>query len=260
MANPITSRDLIKRLFSATELPRIPFIPWVCTHAARLEQVSVRQMLTDSTKLAMSLQNTQKLYGYDVVANVFDSSLEVEACGCSITWKSEQELPFVSGHPVGGSIAQLDIANIEKRGRLPVVLEATRRLKIVLGKTVALAGVVTGPVSLAARLREDNIIQKLDETPEEAREILELARQICLKICRAYCELGVDIIAVADDLLPQALPKHLPLLLSVFRPLWSMARFYDAQSILLTRGCTGDNVEALLQLGADGVVVGRIPG
>lgn len=121
-----TSKKLVRDLFRLSELPRLPFIPWVSTFAARLEQISVKEMLSDPTTLSKSLENAQKLFGYDAIISVFDPSLEAEACGCRIAWGAEGELPTVIGHPLmeGATIEDLDFSEIEKRGRLPIILES----------------------------------------------------------------------------------------------------------------------------------------
>ena len=56
MAEP-SSKDLVRGLFRLDDLPRPPFLPWVCTFAAQLEQVQVEDMLSDAGILATSLTN-----------------------------------------------------------------------------------------------------------------------------------------------------------------------------------------------------------
>lgn len=138
--------------------------------------------------LARALQNAQKLFGYDAVVFSFDPPLEAEACGCSINWGKESDLPSVPRLIDLQAVAQTDISDIEKRGRLPVVLEAARRLKVLLGRTVAQVGAVTGPLTLATCLSGVGI-EKLGEGSEEVKGVLRLAGQVTLRVCKAYCEL-----------------------------------------------------------------------
>jgi len=256
MMTSLASKELVRQVFTFRELLRLPFIPWVCSHAARLEQISVRKMLTDPAQLAKALQNAQKLYGYDAVVNIFDPTLEAEACGCPITWEGEYEIPTVS-HPAGHyeEIAQLDISDIEKRGRLPVALESMRRLKIVLGRTVAIVGVITGPLSLASYLTGTNTIQALEEKPEEAKKVIDFAGRVITKVCRAYCELEPDIITLADDLLPQLPAKHFPIVLSVLRPVLNIVPFYNAKLVLLLKECSLEKMEDLFSFKADALAI-----
>src|SRR4030042_4672728 len=87
----MSSKRLVRGAFEAAELPRLPFIPWIFTHAARLEQVPVRRLYFDPTQYTKCLQNAQKLYGYDGIDGGFDSSLEIEICGRPVHWGGDWE-------------------------------------------------------------------------------------------------------------------------------------------------------------------------
>ena len=62
-----SSKELIRSLFQLRDLPRIPFVPWVGSFAAQLEQISVEDMLSDAGLLSTSLMNAQQLFGYDAI-------------------------------------------------------------------------------------------------------------------------------------------------------------------------------------------------
>lgn len=253
-----SSKELVKGLFELKELTKIPFIPWVCSFAAQLEQVQVKAMLSDAGLLSRSLLNTQKLFGYDAIVNVFDPSLEAEACGCKIDYGEDGQLPKVISHPLteGAAIEDLDIANFDKRGRLPTVLEATKRLKIIRGKDVAIIGLITGPVTLATHLKGESLAAGWKENPEEALKIVTAAGTIGLKLCRLYCELGVDVIAIAEEMLGQAEPRLCQALAAPLRSIWNVARFYNVHSLILSKGCVEGDIEPILGLQADGVALG----
>ena len=78
MEKEITPKKLVRGAFESADLPRLPFIPWIFTHAARLEQIPVKRMYNDPTQYVKCLQNTRKLYGYDAIVGSFDHSLELE--------------------------------------------------------------------------------------------------------------------------------------------------------------------------------------
>ena len=233
-------------------------MPWVCSHAAKLEQIPTQTMLTDPTQLSKALQNAQKLYDYDAVINIFDPTVEAEACGCPIRWGGPYELPSALPHPAGDfkEIARLDISNLEKKGRLPVILEATRRLKLVLGRKVAIIGVVTGPLAIAASLTGGDVVQALEEGRQEAENVLKLAARVTLEICKAYSGLELDVIVLAEGRLESLYAmKHAERLRSLFRPVWNIVRYHNAYSVLLTKQANLSNLEHLSSFGADGVVV-----
>ena len=81
MNNVITPEKLVRGVFKSVDLPRSPFISWIFSHAARLEQITVRLMFSDPTQYVKCLQNARKLYGYDAITSSFDPTLETEICG-----------------------------------------------------------------------------------------------------------------------------------------------------------------------------------
>lgn len=257
MVNSVSGRELVRQLFALARLYRVPFIPLICSHAAKLEQITTHQMLTDPTQLSKALQNAQTLYNYDAVTCVFDPTLEAEACGCPITWGENYEMPSVFPHPAGNvrEIARIDISDIATRGRLPIALEATRRLKIVLGRKVAVIGVVTGPLTIAASLIGTDIIQALEENEEETQGVIELTARVALEVCKAYCGLELDAIVVAEGPVSRLSAQHSDRLCALLSPIWNVVRFHNAYSILLTKEGDLHCLDYLSNIGADGVAV-----
>ena len=258
MASSDIPKEIVGKVFSGGKQTQIPFIPWVCIHAARLEQVPVQKMLSDPALLARAIQNAQKLYNYDMVINIFDPTIEAEACGCPIKWINDKELPILEDHQPIDHMSEIAISNIKNKGRLPVVLEATKRLKINLGRTITIAGVVTGPFTVASHLKGHNIIDDLESDPEPAKNIVELAGRVCLEVCKSYCELELDLIVLADSVMPQLPVRYIPLALSVIKPIVNVIRFYNSVPLLLANGCTKDSLELITNMEVDGMIVDSI--
>jgi len=254
-----TSKELTKSFFAGTHVSRIPFIPLICIFAARLEQISVQNMLSSPDLLTKALVNAYKLYGYDGMINVFDPTLEAEACGCSIVWEGENSTPLIKNHPLSDikNISEIDISTLERKGRFPVCLEATKRLKILIGREVAIIGVLTGPVTLASYLSGREIVMEIESEFERVAEILDFTSKVVLKICRTYCELNVDGIMVADEMLAKVTPVLLSKVSRYFKPIWNMTRFYNCFSIIWTRDCYDIfQCQNIMGLGADGAILG----
>jgi uroporphyrinogen decarboxylase len=252
-----TSKELVKGLFEHKNVSNIPFIPWVCSFAAQLEQVSIQAMLSDAGILSRALINAQKLFGYDAIINIFDPSLEAEACGCKIDWTNSEALPKVVSHPLseGATIEDMGISDLEKRGRLPSVLEATKRMNIIKGKEVAIAGLVTGPLTLAKHWKGDAFIDDLNQGNYEAEDIIEAAGSIGLKLCRAYCELGVDLVVIVEEMLGQLGSDQSQIIALPLRSIWNVTRFYNVHSIVLSKDCNQEQIEPIMDLQPDGVAL-----
>jgi uroporphyrinogen-III decarboxylase len=260
MNRALNSKKLVRGAFESADLPRLPFIPWVFTHAARLEQMPVRRIFSDPTQYVKCLQNTQKLYGYDAIAGSFDSSLEAEICGCPITWQGDYEAPVAAPHPSGDFRQITDIAaeHISRAGRMGTVIESFHRINMVLGPTIAMVAVITGPLMLTAKLLGRNLIQDLAEDPEETQKATEATAGFLLKVIQGYCQMEPDIITIADRLMPILPPAHLSWLRSTLSPILNTIRFYNAFSILLPGEASPENLANLVELGFDGVVAAEI--
>jgi uroporphyrinogen-III decarboxylase len=252
-----TSKELVKDLFEGKSPNRVPFMPWVCSFAAKLEQVPVKTMFSDAGILSRALINSQKLFGYDAIINILDSSLEAEAIGCEVEWPDNESLPLVIGHPLsdGKYLEDLDTSDIEKKGRIPIVLEATKRLIIIKGKEVAIAGVITGPLTLARHLKGDAFLNNLNRGDYETEELIEEAGSICLRMCRTYCEIGVDMVIVAEELLGQMSPETINIAASSLRSIWNVSEFYNVNTLIISKDCDDKQIEPILDLNANGVAI-----
>ena len=260
MDKMITSKGLVRGAFESADLPRLPFVPWLFTHAARLEQIPVRRIFADPTQYTKCLQNAGKLYGYDAIISSFDSSLETEICGYPVNWRGDYEAPATSPHPEFdfGHLKNINIESASKTGRFGTVIESLRRINRVSGANLALAAVVTGPLTLTAGLTGRDPLKDLTERPEEAIRAIEAAAGFLLKLVQIYCQLELDIIAIADKLMPVFPAAHLSWLHSTFSPILNIIRFYNAFSVLLPGESSPNNLANLIDLGFDGIVAAGI--
>jgi uroporphyrinogen-III decarboxylase len=252
---PTNSRELVRSLFTGRPVSRPPFIPFMATAAARFMQVSVQKLFSDPTTLANSLQACQRLFKYDGIPILLDTTLEAEALGCQIGWR-EQEPPDVVSHTSDGkNLDSLDSSGIESKGRVPVVLEAARRLAQTAGRDVALLGVVTGPITLGKHLISDDFVHLLDTDAQTSEKLIDLWGKIALKLARAFGELKFDAIVLADKHLPSLLPVHYPKIEPSLKTLRNLVNFYDDPLIILTGQVPLDRFIAFFGLDADGFSV-----
>ncbi len=260
MDREITSKQLVRGVFESVDLPRLPFVPWVFTHAARLEQIIVRDMFDDPTRYSRCLQNTRKLYDYDAITGSFDPSLELEICGSSIDWKGDFEAPNVKPDPYFdfSRLKNVDVERISKTGRFGTVIESLRRINMVSGKNTALAAVVSGPLTVASSLIGINLVQDFMENSEQVVKIIEATAAYILKIVQVYSQLQLDIIAIADRLLATLPPVLLTKMHSFLSPVVNTIKFYNAYSVLLPGDASFEKLSDIIDLGFDGIVVSAI--
>ena len=251
-----TPKRLVRGVFESADLPRLPFIPWVFTHAARLEQIPVRSIFADPTQYTKCLQNAQKLYGYDAIISSFDPSLEMELCGCPINWRGDYETPSVRPNPEFdfGRLKDINIDSAVKTGRFGTVIESLRRINRVAGPNLALIAVVNGPLTLVAGLTGRDPVKDFAEKPEDIIKATEVAAEFLLKVVQVYCQLELDVVAIVERLIVSCSPEQLSRLRLTFSPIVNTVRFYNAFSILLPGESSPDKITNLLDLGFDGIV------
>lgn len=249
-------KEMVNSLFKKTSPQGLVFIPLICSFAAKLRGISVKKMFTNPTYLANSLRDAQKLFGFDAITNIFDPSLEAEALGCQIEWVSDEKLPSVMSHPLadGKGINDLD-QDFEKKGRVPLVLEATKRINILMGKELSIIGVVTGPLTLGKHLKGDTFLTGLKEDSQTSKEVLDFAGKISLKVANLYCELGLNTILIVEQVLNEVENLDSNNIRLVYESIWNVLRFYRANSLFLAHGCKDNQVESICGLGVDGVMI-----
>jgi len=260
MDKEITSKKLVRGAFESADLPRLPFIPWIFTHAARLEQIPVRRVFNDPTQYARCLQNARKLYGYDAITGSLDSSLETEICGCPVNWGGDYEAPAASPRPDFdfGNLKDVDVEGAGKTGRFGTVIESLRRINIVSGTNLALAAAVSGPLTVTAGLTGRDLVKDFTERPEEAMRAVEATSIFLLKVVQIYCQLQLDIIAIAEKSMTVFPEAPLSWLKSTLSPIVNTIRFYNAYSVLLPGESSPASLSNLIDLGFDGIVAAGI--
>jgi len=257
---PSTSKELVRALFSGKPVSRPPFIPFMAAAAAQFMQVPVKQLFSDPTTLANSLQACQRLFKYDGIAILLDTTLEAEACGCQTEWQ-EKEPPIVVSHVLDGKNPEsLDISSIESKGRIPVVLEAAKRLAQTAGRDVAMLGVITGPITLGKHLMGDDFIHALGKETQSSQKVVHLAEEIALALARTYGELKFDAIVLADSDLASLYPVYYPVIQPMLKTLRNLVHFYDTPLIILTKRVPPvpvDKFSAFMKFEADGFSLGN---
>ena len=151
MSGRIKFRNVIKGKNS--ESP--PFVPFMYGLIARTGNVPLNNMAWDPTYYTNALEGICGLLGLDVIVGNFDATLEMEAFGARIEWKDDFDTPIAQkGNALSGILPE-DFMN---QGRIPVVMEVTKRLALSVGRDTAIAPALLGPCSFCNNL--DHLFEK----------------------------------------------------------------------------------------------------
>ena len=113
------------------------------------------------------------------------------------------------GHALenGGSIDELPEFTRDK-GRIPLCLEATKKIVDEIGETTAVFALICGPLHACAAPCRERFLTGMIERPAEAKALLDYCSGIACKMSEWYLETGAHVIAVVDPMTSQISPRH----------------------------------------------------
>ncbi|MFW5980576.1 MAG: uroporphyrinogen decarboxylase family protein [Halanaerobiaceae bacterium] len=177
--------------------PRIPFIPTIYEHAARIINKTPSQIARNEDLLVKAQLAGYETYQPDLVSTGVDIyNVEAEAMGVEVKYPDNEEIPSLTGNLIQekADLGKLKIPDPETDARMPLFLKAVERINRGIGNEVMVNGTVTGPFTLAAILRGfENFITDILTDPEFASKIMELTAKVSLKYSSAFLKRGVGV-------------------------------------------------------------------
>ncbi|MEA4922477.1 MAG: uroporphyrinogen decarboxylase family protein [Eubacteriaceae bacterium] len=250
-------KELIYKALRHEHLDEIPWVPFAGVHAGLLKGYTAEEMLRDSDKIVDSLKEVNKLYMPDGLPILFDLQIEAEILGCELMWAKDNP-PSVKTHPLeeDKTIPCTCKFPTPESGRVPMALDATKRIKAEIGDDVALYGLICGPFTLASHLRGSNIFMDMMKDKEYVKELVGYCGQVACRMADMYIEAGCDVIAVVDPLISQVSPKMIEKLLSEsFKGVFDFIRAKGAFSSFFVCGNATAQIKVMCEMGPDGVSI-----
>jgi len=236
MSETFNPRQAVKGLLQGIAPPRALFLPIVFSLGARIENLPLRNFLSNPTKISNALRQIRAHLRSDGVTCYFDPFLEAEALGAVLDWDAEGQRASLrwpqhgeTGDLPGGLRSPDEAA---KGGRVPVAVEVITRLKpLVRDQSLLMAG-VTGPFTLAALLTQTNDTNgNLDRDPDGAA--MDLAGEVTAAVARAFVEAGADAIFIREQVLPPLTAESAAEWSTRLATTINIIRFYEALPVLL---------------------------
>jgi len=235
MMKDFNPRQAVRGLLQSIAPQRPLFLPIVFSLGARIENVSLRNFLTNPTKISNALRQIRTHLRSDGITCYFDPYLEAESLGGVLDWRSDASQPSLRwpqpSHDGELPEGLCDPDETAKRGRVPIAVEVIRRLKPLVRDDFLLVAGVTGPLTLAAQLAQiDTSESARKQSPPDSA--LSLAADVSPVVARALVEAGANVILIREELLPSsagALSDWASRLASTI----NIVRFYDALPVLL---------------------------
>lgn len=242
-----------------------PFLPAIYEHKGWFIGTTPSAVSRDTDLLTASLLKEHELLGTDALTVGIDVyNLEAEAAGCKVTFYEgdDESIPGISP---GNHVVKPDdtfdnrpIPNPLKSGRMPVNIEAARRVRKELGDDLWIRGAVSGPFSLAVSLMgaEDLFMNTLDN-PQFVHDLLAYSCRIIKEFGMAYIDVGVDVVIfdsqASADLLPPDMYEEF-----VLPAMKSIIDYFAEQGVrdvpLVIGGSTTPLMENLIASGANNLL------
>lgn len=195
----LTNRERMDRLARGQAPDRVPFVPSVYEHGARLIEKAPGPTSRDAALMAQAALKAYELYQHDIVTVGVDIyNIEPEAFGCQVSRGTDGSIPGVKSHPLAQAdrrdIDQLAIPQVGPSNRLGVIQEACRRVYAEIGEKVWVYACMSGPFSQAVELRGfEQLVVDTIENPELVHRLLERTTELSKRQAARLSETGCGI-------------------------------------------------------------------
>ncbi len=172
---------------------RIQCALFIGEHAAKLIGAKASDLHLDVDKILEAQKAIHKVYDAETAGVGPGLQGMAEAIGSKVAFP-DYSTPYISEFAVKeiSDLDKLEVADPLKSGRLPLLLEALKRIKEALGNEVNVSTWVAGPFSTAANLRGTDVLLKdLYRSPEFAHRLLRLATDSTIAYVREAAKLGI---------------------------------------------------------------------
>lgn len=218
----MSPRERVEAVYALRPADRVPFVPAIYEHKARLIGVTPSAICRDAGLLERGLERELALYEPDVLTIGIDVyNVEAEALGCRVRYFDDSnDVPAIVD-PLD-DVTALSVPDPESAGRMPLYLGVAQTVARRHGKDVVVRGALTGPYSMAAELlgAEHFLMATIEDRPFTCR-LLEFTARVALEFGKAFIRRGVDPILFDSRATPQlASPRVFrELVLPVYRDL-----------------------------------------
>jgi len=252
----MNSKKLVLDALYNKEVGRIPWVPFIGCHAAKLIDVNAEDFFKNSDYIVKGVTKAYELYRPDGLPALFDLQVEAEAIGCKLKYAATNP-PSVITHPLedGKTLEDLQIPT-ERDGRFPIVLDSTRRVCKALGDKIAIYGLITGPFTLALHLLGTNIFYEMIDEPENVHVLMDFCKKVCIKTAGMYIDAGVDIIAVVDPMTSQISPDNFEDFVSPYASrIFEYVKSRNIGSSFFVCGNAKNNIEVMCKTKPDNISI-----
>ena len=235
----LTPKERVLKQLAGEEVDRTPCYSGMGNvTVAGLEQLGYKFAMvhSDAEMMANLAATSYKLYGYECAVVPFDFCVEAEALGCvmnayenvdHLLYPTIKEKAIHNDDELDSFAIPEDLANA---GRIPLVVDAIKRLKADIGNEVPIGTYLIAPFTLGGQVYDlDKLLKYAFKKQDLINAMLDRLADVLLRIAKIYQDAGADYITVREmgsgtDLLSPRLWNTLikPHLIKIFKGLDEM--------------------------------------
>jgi uroporphyrinogen decarboxylase len=192
MKDRFTPKERIGAFLGGKPIDRVPCVPLILNHAARLIGESVYRHATDGAVMGRAHVAAYRRYGQDLITIFSDTANLAEAMGTKLKYPDD-DVPRVDTPVVRepDDVKKLRPIDVRTAGRLHVCLEAIRHCVREVGGEVFVSCCFSAPFTTAAGLRGTaTIARDTIRNPKLAHEILDASLKAVNDFSSAVVEAG----------------------------------------------------------------------
>lgn len=189
----MTSKERVLGCLQGTKIDRIPSAPLILNHCSRVTGVPVSSFNRNSEVMADAHIKAFKRYGHDIPLLFTTTSTVAEAMGTKLFFP-EDDAPWVDRPIVENpsDISKVKVVEPWKDGRLPVYLNAAKKIIAEVGEQAFVGCIFAAPFTTASHLRgTETFIRETYRNPGLVNELLELSKASAFAMIDVLVELGV---------------------------------------------------------------------
>jgi len=195
----LTNRERMDSLRKGRAPDRVPFVPSVYEHGARLINQPPGAVSRNAKLMAQAALKAYELYQHDIVTVGIDIyNIEPEAFGCQVSQGENGSIPGIRTHPLTKAtlldIDRLAVPQAGESNRLGLIEEACRRVYEEISDRVWVYACMSGPFSQAVELRGfEQLIVDTIETPQLVHRLLERTTALTMQQASRLSETGCGV-------------------------------------------------------------------
>ena len=191
----MNSKQRIAAINRGDRVDRLPFLPTIFEHSARLIGRTPSETALDEDLLVEAQMKAYSIYGHDAVTVGVDVyNIEAEALGCKIKYHEDNSIPGVISHPFERQCDFESITFSLNKGRIKKILNAAEKINRRIGNEVNVGVGISGPFSVSVELTGyENIMMDCIDADVKVHKMLETVLEFQKRYCDEIIKRGLGV-------------------------------------------------------------------